>query len=361
MSQKHILFVEDEEGDRYSLSKAVEAWNKANEDRQFEVHYAGTVPEAFESLDFHRFDGALFDLKLPSPDPAAPTGGNVLAQAGLSAYGIPVGIISGHPQDVDPELRDIVMLRVFNKLEEQAYADAVAWLGGEWGMMDTLASSRAEIRRAGANIFPNFVWPHWRNYEGLKGASKPLLTRIVARQYASHIAELLGANVEGDEGWHPFEQYIQPAMLADRIQTGDLFRLNEELWVVLTPACDLATGKAAVILLAHCRSGVLRDWPQRVAELSDGTLNRKDRDARDAYFNKLVNQAEPGKHFLPPLLGGEPMFVDFKDIRTLAIADLVLTDRVASIAPPFLPNLVQRFGAYLTRTGQPDIDIRHFG
>ena len=54
--------------------------------------------------------------------------------------------------------------------------------------------------------------------------------------------------------------------------------------------------------------------------------------------------------------------VQFREVVTRPLAELnaCLDKREASIALAFLPNLIQRFGAYISRTGQPNIDIRHF-
>jgi hypothetical protein len=54
------------------------------------------------------------------------------------------------------------------------------------------------------------------------------------------------------------------------------------------------------------------------------------------------------------------MVVEFKTLRTVPSNDLDLGKRIASIAPAFVPNLVQRFGAYVSRTGQPNIEVSHF-
>jgi hypothetical protein len=57
------------------------------------------------------------------------------------------------------------------------------------------------------------------------------------------------------------------------------------------------------------------------------------------------------------------MMVNFKRLMTRPLVELtglLEKDRIASVAPPFLANLTQRFGNYMSRFGQPNIDIRHF-
>jgi hypothetical protein len=51
-----------------------------------------------------------------------------------------------------------------------------------------------------------------------------------------------------------------------------------------------------------------------------------------------------------------PWFVQFHDLMAVATADIQgrLTEkRWASLAPQFVPSLVERFGAYFSRIGTP--------
>jgi hypothetical protein len=172
----------------------------------------------------------------------------------------------------------------------------------------------------------------------------------------------LGLDSEENVKWHPFENYIVPALLENRPHTGDLFRLNGEIWVVLTPQCDMATQKAVSVLLARCDPKPKMDeWEKHVGLLQAGVSASKKADA-EKFFKKLVNQSEPAQHFLPPLENGQPLMVDFKNLQTIPLDGLQvrLSDRVASVATPFLGNLTQRFGAYVSRMGQPNIDTSHF-
>jgi hypothetical protein len=55
--------------------------------------------------------------------------------------------------------------------------------------------------------------------------------------------------------------------------------------------------------------------------------------------------------------------VNFKRLLLEPMAKLnalLNTDRLASVAPPFLSNLTQRFAAYIARPGQPNIGVEHF-
>jgi hypothetical protein len=190
------------------------------------------------------------------------------------------------------------------------------------------------------------------------GEQKWLAKSRDLRSYASHIAEILGLDSDDTAKWHPFENYIRPALQEARSHTGDIFQLDGMLWVVLTPQCDMATKKTKSVLLACCESNPkVETWKEAIAGLKSDSAKQK-RSAEE-FLGKLINQAQPGSHFLPPLVNGQPMTVNFKHLRTIDLSELEgkLSDRIASISPPFLTNLTQRFGAYVSRVGQPNIDM----
>jgi hypothetical protein len=254
------------------------------------------------------------------------------------------------------------MVAVFDKGDGDAYDQAINWFGGLSRMMTILSGARETIQQLGASVFFLRVWPRWSAYERLKGIDDDHLVGIVSRQYASHVADILGIDSEENVKWHPFENYVVPALLEDRPHTGDLFDLNGELWIVLTPQCDMATQKALSVLLARCDQKPERAvWEKHVAGLLPGASASK-RDDAARFFGRLVNQFEPAQHFLPPLHDGIPLMVDFKNLQTIPYPELKqkLTNRIASVASPFLGNLTQRFGAYISRMGQPNIDTSHF-
>jgi len=362
---KHILFADDDEAPRDLFRDAVNEWNEANQPRQFVADYASTVEDAQAKLKLTRFDCALFDLRLPSigGGKPLPAGGNDLAQAGLQDSGVPVAIITATVDDVDRDRPGHGLLEAFYKGAGTPYADALSWFADQWDLMDTLASVRGRMRVSGAETFVRRIWPSWQDYKRKLG-TEDQLTAVVTRQYATHIAELLGMDGDANPAWHPFENFISPALLEHRAHTGDIFTFGEQLWVVLSPQCDMTVGKIDDVLLAYCDRAGLQNWTEKVAALSAVPPGQALSSSLAKYFTGLVNQTEPSKHFLPPLGPGGPLYVDFKKLMTKPLADLNseagLATRVGSVAPAFLPNLTQRFGSYMSRPGQPNIDISHF-
>ncbi|MDE2790515.1 MAG: response regulator [Paracoccaceae bacterium] len=362
MNVKTILVVEDEERMIALTNDALKDWNKANEAnyRFFEAVIAKSPDGAKEELFFSKIDCALIDLRLPPDDHTKKSdadNGNRLAAELLGKTGIPVAIISGHPGEADPDLVDGETVKVFAKADD-GYEQAVSWLAEQWELMDALRAVREMLEQSTAEVFARRIWPNWSAMADAIGHNGERLATVIARQYASHTAEFLG---QGGEDWHPFETYIVPSYIADRAHTGDIFALDCVWWIVLTPQCDMATGKVPNVLLAKCSLGV-EGWEGRLKALGDAASNaQKQRAAK--FFRDLVNQnLPPSKHFLPPVSGqSQPLLVQFGEIQTMPLDELnqVLDARVASVSPPFLGNLIQRFGAFMSRTGQPNINVEH--
>ncbi len=370
MKTKHILFVEDEKPQHDLFETAIGDWNAAHvgDQKAFTYDIAKTVEEAEVALDRIRCDAALFDIRLKSGGggKAEPVG-NGLARVALNDRGIPAAIMSANTDEVDEDIRNAGAVEVFDKNAEideagNVYDRAVAWFSLQWDMMDVLASSRRAMEGSAADIFLQRLWPRWKMFADLETADRKQLEQIVTRQYVSHMAEMLGLDDPENVSWHPFENYVSPALMKGRAHTGDIFELNNALWVVLTPQCDMATQKVDNAILAKCASGI-EDWEKMVGDYRD-KISTKLIDKSTKFLQKHVNQnLEPSRHFLPPLPGKtEPLLVHFSSVMTIPLPDLnaAIEYRIASISSAFLSNIVQRFGSYLSRTGQPNIDIARF-
>ena len=66
---------------------------------------------------------------------------------------------------------------------------------------------------------------------------------------------------------------MSPALMSSRAHTGDIFRFEGVLWVVLTPQCDMATQKVESALLAKCTPGIA-EWDANVAAFRAAASNR---------------------------------------------------------------------------------------
>jgi CheY-like chemotaxis protein len=371
MAAKYILFVDDEKAQQGFFETAVTDWNGKNTERQrnFQYELADTFEEAQVLLNRRRYDCALFDLRVRSKDQRAKSAdpnGNILALSALKERGIPVGIMTADDTVLDDAVKDAGKVKIFDKNSDEdalasPYDAAVEWFSEQWEMMDALADARKRIDSSVADVFLRRLWPRWSSLSDLNIADSSQLNSIVTRQFVTHLAELLGIDGVENAHWHPYENYTHPAVLEDRANTGDIFEIDGRLMVVLTPQCDMATQKVDSVILGLCVPGI-PDWDDMSKKLRDRE-KQKFIDQATRFFRRHVNQdLESSRHFLPPLPGrNEPILVHFSSISTMPMDTInaSLAKRVASIAPPFLSNLVQRFGSYISRTGQPNLDITH--
>jgi CheY-like chemotaxis protein len=364
MMTRRILFAEDDDTSLDRLETAVGDWNDTHkaDGKKFLISPAKNEADVKEALTATRFDCALFDLRLPKGGgkPSANVG-NALALATIRNRGVPVAIVSANQAEISDEFDQFPQVRRFDKGDDNIYQTVVEWLGEQWMMMEVLSKAKDEIEASAADIFVRRLWPQWEQYAALRKLDESALTSLVTRQYVSHLAELLGADGESNVAWHPFENYLKPPLYEQRAHTGDIFRIEQQLWIVLSPQCDMATGKIPNILMAHCKEGV-DGWAKKVRLASKGDADQKKE--AEKFLRDHVNQnLAASKHFLAALPGEEkPLLVNFASVRCMSAEEITaaLGDRVASLAAPFLPNLVQRFGAYISRAGQPNIDVEHF-
>lgn len=371
MITRYVLFVEDDPAQQDAFQTAVSDWNKKNAEsgRQFDYEIAPSVDEAERHLTRGRYDAAIFDLRVKatgSSSTRAEPAGNALAMRAMRERGIPVAIMTADASVLDDEVRKAGKAEIFDKNAERndignAFDNAIAWLASLWSMMGVLHAARQRIDSSAADIFLRRLWPRWSSFADLEGNGADL-PGIVTRQYVSHIAELLGMDGPESVTWHPFEAYVHPALLENRAHTGDIFKIDDELWIVLTPQCDMATKKAPNVILVRCSRGVEK-WAENVEALRAAASNNQRKDPLTFLTNQVNQNVGSGKHFLPPLPGEvEPLEVKFSSMRAMPMSEINdrLKERLASVAPPFLGNVVQRFGAYISRVGQPNIDVNRF-
>ena len=367
MNTKFVLYVEDVDENVVSLKDEIDTWNEEKNEngRRFHLVTAASYDEALDCLRERRIDCALLDLRVPSKQDSRANAatGNRLATNVLQSCGMPMAILSGHIGDLDEGLSNSGLVEVFDKGEMNGFRDAVNWLESQWEMMHVLSLARERIELSTSEVFAKRIWPQWKELLAVSGTDKERLATIISRQFMSHAAEYLGLDNPDNETWHPFENYVIPPLMDDRPHTGDIFKFGDDFWIVLTPQCDMATGKIKSILMAECTIGIL-NFSDHVESLGDEASSNKAKEKANTFLRNHVNQNVPAsQHFLPPLPGTqEPIMIQFGSLKTVVRSDLEasLKSRVASVSPPFLGNLVQRFGAFMSRAGQPNIDVGNF-
>ncbi len=354
--ERAILIAEDNVETLMSWDNDIREFNRdhgAATGIEFTAHVARTTSEALLILERVRINCAVVDLRLPvdekqGRDADGATGNDILERL-LLQTGVPAFVYSGHPG----EASDLVKASHIKILQKKGGGgmQVLRLLADQEGLMSAMAQMRANVEREAAALFNKAIWPRWQDaWRAIKDDA--VVAGIITRQVVAHIAEALSFP---SQFHHPEEFYFVPS-LSERLQTGDMVKLGDEVHVVVTPRCNLAHKYPKHIMLGVC-APMGGTWNTLRKKFSSNDAN-----VVAAAELELRNFATQGhtisSHFLPPCGKEGPWLVEFKNIMTVSSSEVpgLLKGRFASIAPQFVPNLIQRYAAYLGRIGQPDLD-----
>lgn len=338
-----VLLVEDQEANIDAWKDKAASHNADAEVKGFRVEtlFAQSAARAQQLLDEHKFDAVVVDLRL-NPDEGKEgipnDDGNALMKHVAAMHPVAMAVYSGQRQEAD--ITEFPQVETFDR--GNGLVPVFDWLAKQLVMVMQLRRTRQAIERETARIFFRSIWPRWTHWT--KSADGAELGDTLARHVVAHVHDSM--LYSGGEIAHPEETYFVPP-LKDRLDTGDLVRLADDLWIVVSPRCDLANaGKVPTVLIAHCKD-IAADWVSKPKEKASMVQHGK----------------APKWHFLPPILDGSgkelgPWYVEFSHLRAVPAADVakdLTANRFASLAPQFVPSLVERFGAYFSRIGTPNL------
>lgn len=345
MKKLRLLIVEDVEQELESFRDDLEDYTREKE-RDIDLIECKTLEEALNKLD-NSFDGVIIDLKLANH--RSNEGHRIVEKIVESFFRIPIAIFTGNPGDWDHSLNEKTMLiDVFTKGETGHYE----LLDQFWEIYNTgltrIMGGRGLIEQQLSEVFLKNLQPQiptWVSYgvENSEQTEKALL-----RYTLNHLLQLLE---EDEEDCFPEEVYLYPSVL-DRITTGSMIKIDDQWFVVLSPACDLVPrGENGVrntdyILLVEIESvdKVL------AGSKSKGKVRELCTNKRDYY------------HWLPETDFFDGGILNFRKLKTLNEDNFEekFGKPTIQISPSFVKDIVSRFSSYYARQGQPDIDSEDF-
>lgn len=340
MQTLHILLVEDQQENIDAWNDRAEAHNADANAHGFSIESvtAPSVTKAKHALQSQKFDAMVVDLRLKVEGQMEPNDhGNALVQYALCSHPLAIAIYTGQHQEAD--VRDVPQVEVFDRGE--GLDPVFEWLSRQYKMLLQLRATREAVERETARVFFRSIWPRWKNWAKDDGVD---IGSMLARHVVAHVHDaLLDA---GGGAAHPEETYFMPA-IKERLDTGDMIRDGEDLWIVITPRCDLARdGQVETLLVARCID-IAERWNNKPKERP--AIAQHDRSHK--------------QHFLPPMLDNKgdklgPWFVQFHNLKAVSASHApseLTAKKWASLAPQFVPSLVERFGAYFSRIGTPTL------
>ena len=224
------------------------------------------------------------------------------------------------------------------------------------------------------NVTRDYLWEdvasQWDQLQGHRALDVAYqLTSRLARSLAATDAAPLVAGLQttspdsGEQqlapgGWHAARMYVVPA-LGDpdgRPDTGELVVTgDDEWWLVLTPACDIANDKADWTQLARCLPLEQLAPVQKLIAATDGA----DSGVRGKVLNLLKNKEQRYFH-LPAYLAIPDLVLDLQQVTSVPKGQMTQYRRRASLTPPYTQSVIARYTAYMGRVGLPDAPAEEF-
>ncbi len=365
-----LLFVDDDDDLCRQIKEFLEG-ESITEDGYavpFQVETLTSFSEALDVLQAHLFDLLILDVRLGS------YGGEREDEAGVTTLQavrerrfIPVVFYTGLPNAV----RDLEtpLIRVVEKTEMPRLLEAVKSIFATRLPVVNRAMIR-HLETVQRDYMWDFVATHWDKFGNTPdriGLAYLLARRLAMSLSGPGMQQLLQdlgnyiAPATDRDKVPPMRYYVMPPVETTPL-TGDLFygQIEEKsgYWVLLTPSCDLVTGrvKAEWTLLAHCEllteQVEYKRWHDSLPNPSN-TLNT-------SLLALLQNNRKEGQserfYFLPSAIDLPDLVVDFQQVVSLLQKELAELSRLASLDSPFAESLLTRFTRYFGRLGTPDLD-----
>jgi len=363
MPEIKLMIVEDAESDLKVCRDSVETYQQKKNDEgvdlTFELIECKTVDDALNKID-GSFDGAIVDLKFSDGDDR---GKDILVKIKDSFFRIPVIILTGTPDSIgEEEKSDLV--KVLKKGEADYQKDILDVFFEIYNTgLTRIMGGRGKIEQTLNEVFLKNLLPQLPNWK-IYGKADPSRTeKALLRFTLNHLVQILD---DDEDQCFPEEVYIYPP-LSDGLKTGSIVRKKdgEDLYVVLSPACDLVVRNGGQINTDRILL-VGIDMEQKVygyrfkkidednAITPEEKIDRKKSILDAAFTNRytLYHHWLPKTSFFP---GG---FVNFRKLSALSKKDCRKNFEKPhiQISPHFVKDILSRFSSYYARQGQPDIE-----
>lgn len=360
-----LLIVENNVSDIQIYEDAIYNINNDIEGEGFVIDYkvVKTKTEAQAEIVNDQWAAAFVDLKLSSENILAAQEGNEVVGEVFQKRRFPIVILSNTPEEISQEFKDnqSILLKVVEK-SSASYEELIREVVRLYrtGIINILGGKGLIVDFLNKIFWEHLVHtvPFWQDQQELDQSE---LEKIIVRYTLSHLNENLKRNEIGDfQEHHPSEFYIYPP-INEELFTGDIVKIGQAAYVVLNPACDMVIRnfsqyknqgqspirKAKYLLL--CKIVTLEE------ALGKSHLN-EDNQLTGAAKNIIKNKTDRF-HFIPRFLEIGGMAIDFQAIKSAQFdsEEVQEVTLIATIASPFLKDVISRFSFYYSRQGAPSI------
>jgi hypothetical protein len=261
---------------------------------------------------------------------------------------LPVIFWTALPDEVaDEEMEPLVRVFAKEDLDKVPAAVRTAILSGVAEIMWGIEHHVADVMR-------EYLWdelaPHWQ--EDTNGDPKEVAYVLITRVASSLRARDIPGLVE-----RPSHRYVYPPV-SEALESGQVLwrrtdadgEVEDEWYVVLTPACDLKQNKAEFILLARARS---LESNNRYIGWIEGSMSG----AKWGDLRQLLSGALPRFVYLPAFRDIPDLIVDFEETIAVPKGSIKPYTPKASLSSPYSEALLAKHSQYLGRIGTPDLNM----
>ncbi|MCE7994677.1 MAG: response regulator [Roseivirga sp.] len=341
MTQINLLIIEDEPAQIQVYEDIIFQHNKKSE-YQVVQEVCKDYDEGKKALDTPFYDAAVIDLKLSGTDELE---GKKLVEAVQGKIRIPIIIYSGSIAQIE-DIEETALLK--KRVRTESFKDILGEIIVVFNTGITqLLRPQGEIDRKLTQIF----WSHladdletWITHNNQK---------TLLRYIFSHFQEHMEIDTDGNfEEYHPVEIYITPP-IKKYIHTGDLFKIKEDYYFVLTPACDVVfqykfnkNGEKIPFRKAdHLVVAKAKEFDYKTLCLNkNGKLEK-------SKIKGYVKNDFYRYHYLPSFKGNNGFLIDFQELKTVGFDTEM--EKIATISGAFSKDIISRFSLYFARQGQP--------
>ncbi len=355
MSQPFNLFIlEDDDRVFNQYEPLIADFSKSN-NIMIKTYRWKNADEALDALKNNWYDGAIIDIRLSAPDEGR--SGNEIIREIKNNLRFPVRVYTGF-DDIDDDLRQENEFYKIYKRTSKKFSEILLELINIYKTgITNILGKKGTVEEYLKNVFWNHLAGSFASWID-EAKENSGIEKILLRYTLSHLQEYLDKDASGGyDEYHPSEVYIM-GPINKNIHTGLILKKKEtnEFYIVLTPSCDLAQGKASKIVLAPIENKNM-PYVKELKDKKEKSTNGDDKKQAEQALERLLSNNHSLKYHCLPEVNGVGGFINFQKINSFTkeqIADDF--SPIASVTDKFCKDIIARFSHYYSRQGQPDFD-----
>jgi CheY-like chemotaxis protein len=343
----NLLLVDDDSKQRKIAKDAIELFLK-KKPYEVEIDEAESLEQGVASIFKNEYDAAIIDLRLSQNDNQGE--GNEILKLIKSKSRFPIRVVSGHLGDLEEQFKEKTYFSSYYSRDDISYDEIMEdFINIHQTGITNILNNKGRINEDISNIFwkhISVVLPEFVKHK--QADSNSDIEKVLLRYISSHISEYLELSIENNlEPVLAIEFYIKPPIKSN-IFTGDIIKKKSDstFWMIMTPACDLATDAKRPKPKADHVTLCL------IEKLDDVNNGRNSGDIKKLTSNNL----DLKYHCLPQSFLFHGGYINFQKVDSIPIQSIgEQFDICLVVTGHFKKDIISRFSNYYSRQGQPSI------